>query len=60
MYIKYIDERASRSVLVGWTPSKTQTDDERETIVKNISWIGIMMKVQQQALITHNKCNLYT
>ncbi|KAL8456846.1 hypothetical protein ACS0TY_034908 [Phlomoides rotata] len=40
MYIKSIDERAWRSILVGWTPLRTTADADNETRVKReLDWM---------------------
>ncbi|KAL8540445.1 hypothetical protein ACS0TY_001880 [Phlomoides rotata] len=39
MYIKSIDERAWRSILVGWLPPRTKADVNAETTVKReLDW----------------------
>ncbi|KAL8516899.1 hypothetical protein ACS0TY_015231 [Phlomoides rotata] len=34
MYIKSIDERAWKSILVGWEPPRTSADEDNEVTIK--------------------------
>ncbi|KAL8555952.1 hypothetical protein ACS0TY_003682 [Phlomoides rotata] len=39
MYIKFIDERAWRSILIGWEPLRTSTDEDNVvTIKRELDW----------------------